>query len=184
MFLELTQNWWALAIRGIVAIIFGVLAFLWPGITLLALVVLFAAYAITDGIFAIVAAVRGSSAEERWWALLLEGILGITAGGIALLVPGVTALFLLYIIAFWSLMTGVFKIVTAVRLRREISNEWLMVLSGVASVIFGFLLLVFPGTGALAVIWWIGAFAVIFGVLLLAGAIRLRSEGRKILPAA
>jgi len=105
MFSELTQNWWVLAIRGVAAIIFGILAFMWPGITLFSLVILFAAYAIADGIFAIVAAVRGPRTEARWWALLLEGILGITAGVITLIVPGITTFFLLYIIAFWSLTT-------------------------------------------------------------------------------
>jgi uncharacterized membrane protein HdeD (DUF308 family) len=183
MSFELARNWWTLAIRGVVAIIFGILAFVWPGITLLTLVILFAVYALADGFFAIVAAMSASSRGEKWWALLLEGILGIVAGVVTLLVPGITALFLLYIIAFWSLITGIFEVVTAVRLRREISDEWLMGLGGVASVIFGILLLSFPGAGALAVVWLIGAYAIIFGVLLLSLAIRLRTRGREILPA-
>lgn len=178
MYFELTRNWWALALRGIAAIIFGVLAFIWPGLTLLVFVTLFAFYAIIDGIFATMAAVRGQSTEEKWWALLLEGVLGITAGALALFLPGITALILLYIIAFRSLIFGIFEIVTAIRLRREISNEWMAVLSGVASVLFGVLLLLFPGAGALAVIFWIGAYAVIFGVLLLGLGIRLRAHGR------
>jgi uncharacterized membrane protein HdeD (DUF308 family) len=178
MFFELTHNWWALAIRGIAAIIFGALAFLWPGMTLLALVVLFGAYATVDGIFAIVSAVRGTGGESGW-VLLLEGILGITAGVLALFVPGITAFLLLYIIAFWSLITGIFEIVTAIRLRREIPNEWLMALSGIASILFGILLFNYPRAGALAVVWWIGAYALIFGVLLLALAIRLRAHSRR-----
>ncbi len=179
MFFGLIHNWWALAIRGIVAILLGFLSFFWPGLTLLVFVAIFATYAIMDGIFAIVAAVRGSS-DERWWALWLEGQLGITAGVVAFFVPGITALFLLYIVAFWSLITGAFEIVTAIRLRRAISNEWLLVLSGIVSVIFGFVLLAFPAAGALALVWWIGAYAIIFGALLLALSIRLRSHSREL----
>ena len=183
MFFELTKYWWVLAIRGVAAIIFGILAFVWPGITLIVLVILFGVYALTDGIFAIAAAINTSKSGDRWWGLLAEGILGIFAGVLTFVVPGITALSLLYIIAFWSLLTGIFEIVTAVRLRREISNEWLMVLSGIASLILGILLLVMPGAGALTVVWVIGAYAFIFGVLLVALAIRLRTEGREILPA-
>ncbi len=182
MFFELTQKWWALAIRGVAAIVFGILAFLWPGITVLALVILFAVYAITDGFFAITASIIDTSTGERWWALLLEGILGIVAGILALTVPGITALFLLYIIAFWAFITGIFEIITAVRLRRVISNELLMILSGIASIVFGILLLIFPGAGALAVVWWIGAYAIVFGALLLSLALRLRAHGRETLP--
>lgn len=184
MFFELSEKWWALAIRGVVALIFGILAFVWPKITLFTLVILFAAYAVTDGVFALVAAFsrRASRTEPgtRWWALVIEGILGIGAGIVALWLPGITALFLLYIIAFWAILTGVAEIVTAVRLRREISGEWLMALSGVASALFGVLLLLFPGSGALAVVWLIGAYAIIFGVLLLTLSLRLRQRGREI----
>jgi uncharacterized membrane protein HdeD (DUF308 family) len=176
----LTRNWWALAIRGVAAVIFGILAFVGPGITLAALVLLFGAYAITDGIFAIVAALNAERSERRWWALLIEGILGIIAGVLTFIVPGITALFLLYLIAFWAMVTGVFEIATAIRLRKEITGEWLLVLSGVASVLFGFLLVLFPAAGALALIWWIGAFALVSGVLLLALAFRLRSWGREV----
>jgi uncharacterized membrane protein HdeD (DUF308 family) len=180
MMVSLSHNWWALAIRGVAAIIFGVLAFVWPGITLTALVLLFGAYAITDGIFAIIAAVNASGKARRWWLLLLEGILSIVAGVLTFILPGITALFLLYLIAFWAIVTGVFAIGTAIRLRKEITGEWLMALSGVASVLFGFLLLLFPGAGALALIWWIGAYAVVFGALLLGLAFRLRSRDRTI----
>lgn len=181
MFIELAQNWWALAIRGIAAIIFGLLALFWPGITLLVFVIIFAIYALSDGVFAIVAAVNSSSREG--WALLLEGVLGIAAGVLALFIPGITALFLLYIIAFWAFITGIFEMVMAVRLRREISHEWWAVLSGIASVLFGILLFIFPRAGALALVWWIGAYAIVFGLLLLALAIRLRTEGRATLHA-
>lgn len=184
MFSDLSDRWWAIAIRGIAALVFGILAFVWPAITLIVLVLFFAAYAIVDGIFAILAGVsvkRNIPTEGgvKWWALLIEGILGIAAGVIALWLPGVTALILLYIIALWAVATGLFEIVTAIRLRKEISGEWLMGLSGAASVVFGILLLAFPGSGALAVVWLIGAYAIIFGVLLLTLAFRLRNRAKE-----
>lgn len=180
MLSSLSHNWWALAIRGIAAMVFGILAFVWPGITLTALVLLFGAYAMVDGIFAIIAGVNVAGRAKRWWLLLLEGILSVIAGIITFIVPVITALFLLYLIAFWSIVTGIFAIGTAIRLRKEITGEWLMALSGIASVIFGVLLLLFPGAGALAVIWWIGAYAFVFGALILGLAFRLRSVDRHI----
>ena len=176
----LTHNWWALAIRGVAAIIFGILAFLWPGITLTALVLLFGAFAITDGIFAIIAGVNAAGVEKRWWWLLIEGVLSIIAGVLTFILPGITALFLLYLIAFWAIFTGVFAIITAIRLRKEIQGEWILALSGVLSVAFGVLLALFPGAGALALIWWIGAYALASGVLMLILAFKLRSRERKI----
>ncbi|MDX1524136.1 MAG: DUF308 domain-containing protein, partial [Anaerolineae bacterium] len=122
---NLARNWWMLAIRGIIALIFGVLALIWPGITLFVLVMLFGAYALLDGIFALIAAVKGSQ-KERWWMLGLEGIAGIAAAAITILWPGMTALVLLYIIGAWALLTGVLEIVAAIRLRREIEGEWLL----------------------------------------------------------
>jgi uncharacterized membrane protein HdeD (DUF308 family) len=175
MLVLLTRNWWALALRGLAGIIFGIIAFLWPGITLTALVLLFGAFAITDGIFAIIAAVNASGRERKWWLLLLQGILGILAGIVAFIMPGITALFLLYLIAAWAIVTGGFAIGAAIRLRKEITGEWLMVLGGIAAVLFGVLLVLFPGAGALAVVWWIGAFALVYGALLLALGLRLRS---------
>jgi uncharacterized membrane protein HdeD (DUF308 family) len=174
MLFGLTQNWWALVVRGIAAILFGILAFARPGITLVALIIIFAAYAIIDGIFAIAAAINASRAEERWWALLLEGLCGIIAGTLAFVLPGITAVFFLYVIAFWALATGIFELITAVRLRKVISDDWLMAFSGIVSVLFGALLLIAPGAGALALIWWIGAYAFVFGILLLLFGIRLR----------
>ncbi len=180
----LTRNWWALALRGVAAVIFGILAFLLPGITLAALVLLFGAYAFIDGVLSVVAALRESAMDRRWWALLIEGILGIGAAVVTVIMPGITALVLLYVIAFWAIATGIFEIGTAIRLRREISGEWLMILGGFASLVLGFLLIVFPGAGALAVVWWIGAYAVIFGGLLIGLAFRLRAWRRELVPAA
>lgn len=174
MLAGLARNWWVLAVRGLFGIAFGILAFVWPGLTLGALVVVFGAYALVDGIFALVAAVRVAGAQGRWWPLLLESLVSIAAGVLTFVWPGITALALLFVIAAWAIVTGVFEIVAAVRLRKEISDEWALGLSGAASVIFGFWLLIFPGAGALAVVWLIGIYAIVFGVLLLMLAFRLR----------
>jgi uncharacterized membrane protein HdeD (DUF308 family) len=170
----LARNWWAIAIRGVAAILFGLLAFLWPGLTLAALVLLFGAYALVDGIFSIVAAVGGRTGDAPWWALLLEGILGVAAGLVTFFMPGLTAVTLVYVIAAWAIVTGVLEIVAAVRLREQITGEWWLVLSGVLSIVFGGLVMLAPAAGALAITLWIGAYALVFGALLLALAFRLR----------
>jgi uncharacterized membrane protein HdeD (DUF308 family) len=175
----LARNWWALALRGLAAILFGVLAFAWPGITLFVLVLFFGAYMLVDGIFAIVAAVRAAGEEDRWWLLLIEGILGVLAGLVAFFWPGLTALALLYFIAAWAIVTGIMEIVAAIRLRQEIEGEWALGLSGLLSVIFGILLVVLPApAGLLSLVWLVGAYAVATGVLLLILAFRVRSEAR------
>lgn len=170
---SLTRNWWALALRGVAGILFGIITFVWPGISLAALVFLFGAYAFADGVLAIVTAVRRRGAD-RWWLLLLQGIVGIGAGVVTWLWPGITALALLAVIAAWALMSGALQIAAAIRLRKVISGEWLLALGGVLSMALGVLLLVFPGPGALAVVIWIGAYAFVFGILLLALGFRLR----------
>lgn len=173
----LSRNWWALALRGLAAIIFGILAFVWPGITLWALILLFGAYMLVDGVFAIVAAVRVAGEAARWWLLLVEGILGVLAGIVAFAWPGLTALALLYFVAAWAIVTGIFEIVGAIRLRREIEGEWALILGGALSVLFGVLLVaVGPGVGLLSLVWLIGVYAVAFGVLLLILAFRVRNE--------
>lgn len=175
MITTIVQNWWILAIRGVVAILFGIGAFVWPGLTLTVLVLLFGAYALVDGIFAVIAGFVMRRAQERWWVLILEGLTGIVLGVLTLLWPAITALTLLYFIAAWSIVTGVFEIAAAIRLRKEIEGEWALGLAGLGSLLFGILLMVLPGSGALALIWLIGAYALIFGILLLVLAFRLRS---------
>ena len=169
---ELPRHWWVVALRGLAAIIFGVLAFIWPAITLGALILFYGAYAIVDGALALYAAIR--SRGQPVWALLLEGILGIGAGLVAFFWPAITALALLYVIAAWAILTGVVEVIAAVRLRQAITNEWALILSGVLSVVFGLLLVIQPGAGALTLVWLIGLYAVLFGVSLLAFAWRLR----------
>jgi uncharacterized membrane protein HdeD (DUF308 family) len=172
----LGRNWWALALRGVAAILFGILAFAWPGITLFVLVLFFGAYMLVDGIFAIVAAVRAAGREARWWLLLIEGVLGVLAGLVAAFWPGLTALALLYFIAAWAIVSGILEIAGAIRLRREIEGEWALGLSGALSLLFGVLLAVIPApAGLLSLVWLIGAYALAFGVLLLVLAFRVRS---------
>ena len=175
MFDILGKNWWAVLIRGVVAIIFGILALRWPGETLVVLVALFGAYAFVDGIFSIVAAARAAEHHTHWVALLAEGILGVIVGLIAFFDQAAAALGLLYVIAAWAMITGVLEIYAAIRLRRELTGEILLVLSGAVSVVFGILLALFPGRGLLTVIWLIGIYAIIFGVLLVGLSFRLRS---------
>jgi uncharacterized membrane protein HdeD (DUF308 family) len=175
MVMVLARNWWALVLRGLFAVLFGITAFAWPGITLGALVLLYGAYSLVDGVFAVAAALVGRPRGMPWWALLLEGLAGIAVGIMTVAWPGITALVLLYLIAAWAVATGVFEIVAAIRLRKEIRGEWILALSGVLSVLFGLALVVNPGAGALAVVWLIGAYAIAFGILLIALGFRLRS---------
>jgi len=170
----LAQNWWAIALRGLAGIIFGILAFVMPGVTLAVLVLLFGAYALADGIFNVIAAITGHSGAQSWWMLLLEGLVSVAAGLVAFFMPGLTALTLVYVISAWAIITGVLEIVAAIRLRKVIANEWWLVLSGVLSIVFGAFIAAAPGAGALALVFWIGAYAIVFGVLLVALGFRLR----------
>jgi uncharacterized membrane protein HdeD (DUF308 family) len=175
MTILIAKNWWSLVLRGVAAILFGLISFVWPGITLGALVLLFGAYALIDGIVSIAGAVRASKAHERWGALLIEGMAGIVAAVITIAWPAITAIALLYVIAAWALVTGVAEIVAAVRLRKHIAGEWLLGLSGVVSILFGILIMVAPLAGALVIALWVGAYALVFGALLVALGLRLRS---------
>jgi uncharacterized membrane protein HdeD (DUF308 family) len=169
----LAKYWWLVLLRGIVAIIFGILAFIWPGLTLLTLILFYGAFALADGVLALANAIMGGNVGSRWW-LALVGIAGIAAGLVTFLMPGVTALVLLIFIASWAIVLGVFQIIGAIRLRREIDNEWMLGLSGALSVLFGIVLLAAPGPGALGLVWVIGAYAIVFGILLVMAALKLK----------
>jgi uncharacterized membrane protein HdeD (DUF308 family) len=173
----LARNWWVVLLRGLAGILFGVLTFVWPELSFAALVLLFGAYAFADGVLALITAVR-QRGNDRWWLLVLHGVLGMAIGIATVLWPGITALALLYLIAAWALVTGVLEIAAAIRLRKVITGEWLLALAGIASVALGILLVLFPGPGAFALVIWIGAYALVAGVLLVMLAIRLRSWAR------
>jgi uncharacterized membrane protein HdeD (DUF308 family) len=173
----LSENWWAVALRGVVAIMTGIVAFLLPVPTMIALVWLFGAYAFLDGLFNLISVLRRRRTQSRpWWALVLSGIAGVATGVISFVWPGITALALVYLIAAWALITGVLEIIAAVRLRKEIKGEWLLALSGVFSVLLGVLLAIAPGPGAIALVWYVGTFAIFFGVLMVALSFRLRGR--------
>jgi uncharacterized membrane protein HdeD (DUF308 family) len=171
----LAKNWWMLLLRGIAAIIFGGLALAWPGITLVTLILFYGAFVLVDGVLAIVAAITGGAPAPRCW-LAIVGLLGIAAGLLTFLMPGVTAIVLLYFIAGWAIATGAFQIIGAIRLRKEIDNEWLLILCGIISVLFGVAMMLSPGAGALALIWVIGSYAIVIGVLLVVLSFRLKKH--------
>lgn len=170
----LARNWWALLIRGFAAFIFGILAFLWPGATILTIGILFGAYAFVDGIFAIVTAVRAAEQHERWWPFLIEGIVGIVIAAITFYDIRITLLALYLTIAAWAVITGILEFVAAFQLRKEIANEIWLILGGIASIVFGLLMIIFPLAGFLTIIWLIAAYAMVFGILMMALAFRVR----------
>jgi uncharacterized membrane protein HdeD (DUF308 family) len=159
-------NWGAMVLRGIAAVLFGLAALLWPGMTLLVLLVIFALYALVDGLFAIVAGIRDTGG--RRWLLLAEGVLGLLAGLVVLFWPGETALVLVYVISAWAILTGLLKVIMAISFRRQVENWWLMGLGGALSVLFGGILGFLPGAGLLTLVWLVGIYALILGVALIA----------------
>jgi uncharacterized membrane protein HdeD (DUF308 family) len=171
----LAKNWWLLLLRGIAGIVFGVLAFGWPGLTLLTLILLYGAYALADGVIAIIAAITGGAPAGRGW-LAIVGILGIAVGAFTFMLPGMTALILLFTMAGWAVAIGVFQIIGAIRLRKEIDNEWFLILSGAISVLFGLGVVVNPGAGAVALVWVIATYAIVAGVLYIGLAFRLKKH--------
>ena len=177
-------SWGSLALRGLVAVLFGLAALFWPGLVLEVLILFFGAYALVDGIFALVAAFRSSGHGMRRPLLLIEGVIGILFGILALFWPGLTALALLYIIAFWAILSGIARIVMAIMLRREIENEWSIALSGVLSVILGIVLILLPGAGLLAYTWLIGILALAVGIALIYYAFRVRKQRTSVSPRA
>jgi uncharacterized membrane protein HdeD (DUF308 family) len=176
----LSKYWWTILLRGIAAILFGFLALVAPGITLTALVLLFGAYALMDGIGAIILGIKDYGDQERWWATLIGGVVSVAAGVMTFVLPGITAVALLMLIAAWAIVRGMFDIVAAVQLRDAIEGEWMLALAGVLSVAFGALMILFPGAGALAVIWWIGAFAIALGAALVVLSFRVRGIARRV----
>ena len=180
MFARLFRHWWLFVVRGVLAIIFGVLALIWPGPTKYILIVLFGAFVLVDGIFTVAAGITFHQYFERWWAVLLEGLAGILLGFLAYLWPGLTALVLVYFIAAWAVITGILEIVAAIQFRRVIAGEWAMILIGLLSIVFGVLLAVFPAVGAVSLVWLIGIYAVADGTMQIIFAFRLRSIRRDI----
>jgi uncharacterized membrane protein HdeD (DUF308 family) len=176
---KLARKWWAIALRGVAAIIFGILALVWPSLTVLTLVLLFGAFAFIDGIFAIVVGIASHGNNQRWWAMLLAGVGGLIIGLLTFCWPGATALVLLYFIAAWAVVTGIFHIMAAIHLRRIIEGEWMVILHGIALIIFGLILAIFPGAGALSLVWMIGVFSICLGIWLIIFAFRLRGMAIK-----
>lgn len=170
---SIARNWWIVCLRGMCAVLFGILAFAWPGITLASLILVFGFYAIFDGITAL--SIGFWAGGKLWWQMILVGVLGIGVGIGAFAWPALTALALLTLIAAWAIVRGALEIIAAIRLRALVENEWMLVLGGLCSILFGVLVAVRPGAGALAVLWIIGSYAILYGVLAIALSLRLRS---------
>jgi uncharacterized membrane protein HdeD (DUF308 family) len=168
------RNWWAIVLRGICAVLFGVAAFAWPGLTLAVLVLLYGVYALVEGLLAVVWALFGRRAGAFPWGAFLAGLAGVVVGLLTFSWPGLTMVALLYLVAAWAIVRGIFEIVAAVHLRREIENEWLLGLSGLLSVLLGIVLLRAPGVGILVMLWWLGSIAIVFGLLTIALGFRLK----------
>jgi uncharacterized membrane protein HdeD (DUF308 family) len=175
----LIRNWWAVVFRGVVALLFGALTIFNPGLTVAVLVVMFGAYAVINGLFTVIQAVMNRHGERHWAALVVSGVLSVALGLLTFFMPGVTAIVLVYLIAAWAIIIGVTEIITAVHLRKVVTGEWLLIVAGALSLLFGVLLIVTPGAGAIAVALWIGTYAIMVGVLLVALGFRLRSWGRE-----
>lgn len=173
----MARNWWLFALRGVFAILFGLMAWIWPGMTLQVLTLIFAFYAFVDGIFTIYSAFSRSRQEQRGW-LLVEGILETLAGIITFIWPAITVLALLYIIAAYAFITGILEIVFAIQMRRLINNEWVLILTGALSIIFSIILVIWPGASLLSFVWLIGIYAILYGILLIAMAFRLNNWQR------
>jgi len=170
------RNWWMWLIRGIAAVIFGILAFTWPGLTWFTIAILFGAYALVDGIFAIVAAVRAAESHQKWWPFLLEGIVGIVIAAITWYDVRITISALYLTIAAWAFLTGILELVAAVQLRKHISNEIWLIVGGLASIAFGVLMILYPLIGALTIIYIIAAYAIVFGIIMIGFSLRLRGH--------
>ena len=180
--LTLARDWWLVALRGLAAVLFGAAALVRPGIALEVLVLLFGAYALVDGLFAFAAGLWAARAEQRWWPFLLVGILGILTGVVAVAQPAAIALAFVFLIGAWAILTGVLEIAAAVSLRKELSNEWLLGLGGLASVVFGVLVTASPAAGAVTLVLLFGAYAILYGAMLLGLGFRLRALHKQLSP--
>ena len=176
----LSGTWWALMLRGVIAIIFGVLTWRQPEMSVALLILFFGAYILADGVLGVYSAVAGRQQHEYWWVLLIWALISVGVGILTLLAPGVTALILLLYIALWAIATGVLQIVAGIRLRKEIKGEWLLILGGFASVVFGVFLMAQPAVGALAMAWLIATYAVLFGFVLVFLAVRVRAFAKQL----
>ena len=174
----LERNWWLLLVRGIAAVLFGIAAFAWPGLTIAMLVLLFGTWMLVDGVFGVVDSIRYRDQIPNWGLWLLDGILGMVVGAVALFMPGAAAVALLMLVAAWAIVGGVLRIVAAIQLRKRIEGEWLLGLSGALSIMFGVLLVVVPAAGILSLVWLIAAWAIVFGIVLAVLAFRLRRAGK------
>lgn len=170
-----SAHWWVFALRGVAAILFGLIALFNPEITIYVLVLIFGAYALVDGVFAIGVSIRGSHADQRWWILLTEGIASLVVGVVSFLNPNITAFVFAYLLAAWAILTGVFAIISAVQMRTHLPDEWMWIVSGVISIAFGIAIAVLPAAGVILWSYLIGVYAFIAGVALLAFSLRLRS---------
>lgn len=179
----LARAWWAIALRGLVAILFGILTLIWPGITLQVLILFFGVYALLDGVLSAVSAFVNRKHDRTWWWFLLAGLAGVAVGILTFAFPGLTAIVLVYFIAARALIIGIVEIAAGVALRKEVSSEWFLILKGILSVLFGLVLFVVPGAGALAMLLMIGVYAIVAGVLLMLVAFRLRGWSRATLSA-
>ena len=170
----LKKGWWLLVLRGVFAVLFGVLAFVWPGTTLQTLVLLFGAFALVNGIFTLALASKAPKGTPSIGTVVLLGLLGVAAGILTFLYPNNTAIALLWIIAIWAILTGILEIAVAIKLRAALTNEWLLILSGILSVAFGVLVILKPGAGALSIVWLIGTYAILYGIMILTLAVKMR----------
>jgi uncharacterized membrane protein HdeD (DUF308 family) len=178
----LIKNWWSLVLRGVIGVVLGIVTFIWPGLTLASIVILFGAYSFLDGVVSIAGAVRAVHAHDRWGSLVIKGLLGIAVAIMTIAWPAMTLLALVYLMGAWAMVTGIFEIVTAIRLRRHIPGEWLLVIGGIASVVFGFLVMLVPLAGALVLALWFGAYLLVTGIILITLGIRLRGLRNAVVP--
>ena len=180
MLRRMLDSWWTVVLRGVLALLIGVATLIWPDLTLAVLIILFGVYALIDGLLSWVELLARRPNPRPRWVRFLSGLLGVVAGLIALFWPGITSLALLWLIATWAILRGILEITVAVTLRRHLQNTWLLILAGVLSVILGVIYFIFPGAGILSLVWMLGAYLILVGIVLLARGFTLRSVRRRL----